>query len=175
MPIEIRMKRVSGKEYATVAHADCRDKEFNFVELGPIITNLQTKILGGNWLHKEALVINIFTRSCPNLTVVDLPGLTAAKAEGQPATMSKDIEKLVYSYMEKEETLILCVAQGNNDLANSPIEHARKFDKTGDRTIGVVTKMDLCLDDGTLQKDIVHQPRYPLKNGWVGVINRTDN
>ena len=95
-------------------------------------------------------------------------------AKGQPETMPKDIEELVYSYMKKPETLILCVAQGNNDLANSPIKHAKKFDLNGDRTIGVVTKMDLSLDDTTLQKDIVDQPRYPLKNGWVGVINRTD-
>ena len=179
MPIEIRMKRVSGKEneYATIDHPDCGKTKYEFENLGTTITELQNKILGERWLESEALVINIFSETCPhNLTVVDLPGLIQSKNKKQPEGFPEQIKDLVTKWISKPETLILCVAAGNIDFSNSPIEEALKVDPKGDRTIGVVTKMDLCVqgdDEEKLRKHIVEQPDFFLKYGWVGVINRT--
>ena len=47
------------------------------------------------------------------------------------------------------DTIILAVTPANQDLANSDaLKLARTVDKEGDRTIGVITKLDL-MDQGT--------------------------
>lgn len=40
------------------------------------------------------------------------------------------------------------------------------------RTIGVLTKIDL-MDRGTHASDVLNNKKYPLKLGWVGVVNRS--
>lgn len=40
------------------------------------------------------------------------------------------------------------------------------------RTIGVLTKIDL-MDRGTNASDVLNNRKYPLKLGWVGVVNRS--
>jgi replication fork clamp-binding protein CrfC len=40
------------------------------------------------------------------------------------------------------------------------------------RTIGVLTKIDL-MDRGTNAADVLNNKKYPLKLGWVGVVNRS--
>lgn len=40
------------------------------------------------------------------------------------------------------------------------------------RTIGVLTKIDL-MDRGTNASDVLTNKKYPLKLGWVGVVNRS--
>lgn len=48
------------------------------------------------------------------------------------------------SYLESPRTIILAVVQANNDIANQGIiERSRKFNKGGQRTIGIITKPDL--------------------------------
>ena len=49
---------------------------------------------------------------------------------------------------------------------------ARKVDPQGQRTIGVVTKLDL-MDEGTDARDILENRFLPLKKGYVGVVNRS--
>lgn len=58
-------------------------------------------------------------------------------------------------YCENPETLILCVIPANIDLANSEaLKFARNLDQNGERTIGVLTKLDL-MDEGTNAKEIL--------------------
>lgn len=59
------------------------------------------------------------------------------------------------------------------DLANSDsLRLARKIDPAGRRTIGVLTKLDL-MDAGTNALDILNGRVYPLKLGFIGVVNRS--
>ncbi|KAI7900160.1 Dynamin central region-domain-containing protein [Cokeromyces recurvatus] len=48
----------------------------------------------------------------------------------------------------------------------------RQVDPEGKRTIGVLTKLDL-MDAGTNALDILSGRSYPLKLGFIGVVNRT--
>lgn len=70
-------------------------------------------------------------------------------------------------------SIILAISPANVDLANSDsLRLARKLDPNGRRTIGVLTKLDL-MDAGTNALDILNGRVYPLKLGFVGVVNRS--
>ena len=45
-------------------------------------------------------------------------------------------------------------------------------DPEGNRTIGVLTKLDL-MDEGTDALEILKNELFPLKHGFVGVVNRS--
>jgi len=49
---------------------------------------------------------------------------------------------------------------------------AREVDPEGERTIGVITKIDL-MDEGTNALDILRGGVYPLKLGYYGVKCRS--
>ena len=69
--------------------------------------------------------------------------------------------------------VILAVSPANVDLANSEsLKLARSVDPQGRRTIGVLSKLDL-MDAGTNALDILTGRLYPLKLGFVGVVNRS--
>jgi dynamin 1-like protein len=70
-------------------------------------------------------------------------------------------------------SIILSVSPANVDLANSEsLKLARQVDPQGRRTIGVLTKLDL-MDAGTNALDILTGRVYPLKLGFIGVVNRS--
>ena len=48
---------------------------------------------------------------------------------------------------------------------------AREVDPAGDRTVGVLTKLDL-MDKGTDAMDVLMGKVVPLKRGYIGVVNR---
>jgi dynamin 1-like protein len=76
-------------------------------------------------------------------------------------------------YISKPNAVILAVSPANQDIANSDsLKLARSVDPRGLRTIGVLTKLDL-MDAGTNALDILTGRTYPLKLGFIGVVNRS--
>lgn len=58
-------------------------------------------------------------------------------------------------------------------MANSDaLKLARKVDPTGERTIGVITKID-SMDEGTNALDLLQGKIYPLRLGYIGVVCRS--
>ncbi|XP_061361054.1 dynamin-related protein 5A isoform X3 [Gastrolobium bilobum] len=93
--------------------------------------------------------------------------------EGQPDSIVHDIENMVRSYIEKPNSIILAISPANQDLATSDaIKISREVDPSGERTIGVLTKIDL-MDKGTDAVDILEGKAYRLKFPWIGVVNRS--
>lgn len=108
-----------------------------------------------------------------NLTLVDLPGLTKVAIDGQPESIVHDIENMVRSYIEKPNCIILAISPANQDLATSDaIKISREVDPRGERTFGVLTKIDL-MDKGTDAVDILEGKSYKLQFPWIGVVNRS--
>jgi len=69
--------------------------------------------------------------------------------------------------------LILALSAANQDLANSDsLKLAREVDPNGERTIGVLTKIDL-MDEGTHALELLNGEIYPLKLGYYGVKCRS--
>ncbi|RYR54670.1 hypothetical protein Ahy_A06g029976 isoform E [Arachis hypogaea] len=108
-----------------------------------------------------------------NLTLIDLPGLTKVAVEGQPESIVQEIETMVRSYVEKPNSIILAISPANQDIATSDaIKLAREVDPTGERTFGVLTKLDL-MDKGTNALDVLEGRSYRLQHPWVGIVNRS--
>jgi replication fork clamp-binding protein CrfC len=51
------------------------------------------------------------------------------------------------------------------------LKMAREVDPEGNRTLGVLTKLDL-MDKGTDAMNVLSGLHIPLKHGWIGVVNR---
>eukprot|EP00252_Welwitschia_mirabilis_P022576 TRINITY_DN6142_c0_g1_i1.p1 TRINITY_DN6142_c0_g1~~TRINITY_DN6142_c0_g1_i1.p1 ORF type:complete len:616 (-),score=86.79 TRINITY_DN6142_c0_g1_i1:289-2136(-) len=117
--------------------------------------------------------LSIYSPNVVNLTLIDLPGLTKVAVEGQPESIVEDIEDMVRSYVEKPNCIILAISPANQDIATSDaIKLAREVDPTGERTFGVLTKLDL-MDKGTNALDVLEGRAYRLQHPWVGVVNRS--
>ncbi|XP_048634270.1 phragmoplastin DRP1E isoform X1 [Brassica napus] len=141
--------------------------------------------------------LSIFSPNVVNLTLVDLPGLTKVAVgmnfftsfylmdfmkviytifyfpEGQPETIVEDIESMVRTYVDKPNCIILAISPANQDIATSDaIKLAKEVDPTGERTFGVLTKLDL-MDKGTNALDVLEGRSYRLQHPWVGIVNRS--
>lgn len=124
-------------------------------------------------ISKLPISLRIYSPDVLDLTLVDLPGLTKLPVGDQPSDIEKQIRGLVQEYISKENCVILSVSAANVDLANSEsLKLARQVDPQGRRTIGVLTKLDL-MDAGTNALDILTGRVYPLKLGFIGVVNRS--
>ncbi|GMJ06069.1 DYNAMIN-RELATED PROTEIN 1E, ARABIDOPSIS DYNAMIN-LIKE 4, DYNAMIN-like 1E [Hibiscus trionum] len=117
--------------------------------------------------------LSIYSPNVVNLTLIDLPGLTKVAVEGQPESIVQDIDSMVRSYVEKPNCIILAITPANQDIATSDaMKLSREVDPTGERTFGVLTKLDL-MDKGTNAIEVLEGRAYPLKHPWVGVVNRS--
>jgi len=116
--------------------------------------------------------LRIYSPNVLTLTLVDLPGLTKVPVGDQPRDIEKQIRDMLLKFISKPACIILAVTAANTDLANSDgLKLAREVDPEGQRTIGVLTKVDL-MDAGTDVVDILAGRIIPLRLGYVPVVNR---
>lgn len=116
--------------------------------------------------------LRIYSPNVLTLTLVDLPGLTRVPVGDQPRDIERQIRDMIVKYIQKTNAIILAVTAANIDLANSDgLKLAREVDPEGQRTIGVLTKVDL-MDEGTDVVDILAGRIIPLRLGYVPVVNR---
>ena len=160
------------EEYGEFLHIDRRFTDFNAIR--GEIENETLRVAGQNkGISKQPIHLKIFSPNVINLTLVDLPGLTKIPVGDQPSDIERQIRSLVTDYISKPNCIIIAVSPANVDLANSDsLKLARSVDPQGRRTIGVLTKLDL-MDAGTNALDILTGRMYPLKLGFIGVVNRS--
>ncbi|KAG2703933.1 hypothetical protein I3843_06G151400 [Carya illinoinensis] len=80
---------------------------------------------------------------------------------------------MIMSYIRTPSCLILAVTPANSDLANSDaLQIAGNADPDGHRTIGIITKLDI-MDRGTDARNLLLGKVIPLRLGYVGVVNRS--
>ncbi|KZT56849.1 hypothetical protein CALCODRAFT_496837 [Calocera cornea HHB12733] len=159
-------------EYGQFLHIDKRFTDFN--EIRREIEAETFRVAGQNkGISKLPISLRIYSSKVLDLTLVDLPGLTKIPVGDQPSDIERQIRNLVLDYISKPNSVILAVSAANVDLANSDaLKLARSVDPQGRRTIGVLTKLDL-MDAGTNALDILNGRVYPLKLGFIGVVNRS--
>ncbi|KAE8716142.1 Dynamin-related protein 1E [Hibiscus syriacus] len=163
----------SGTEYAEFLHAP-RKRFTDFAAVRKEISDETDRITGKTkQISNVPIHLSIYSPHVVNLTLIDLPGLTKVAVEGQSETIVSDIENMVRSYVEKPNCIILAISPANQDIATSDaIKLARDVDPSGERTFGVVTKLDL-MDKGTNAVDVLEGRAYRLQHPWVGVVNRS--
>ncbi|KAL4251569.1 Dynamin protein dnm1 [Abortiporus biennis] len=159
-------------EWGQFLHIDKRFTDFN--EIRKEIEQETYRVAGQNkGISKLPIHLRIYSPNVLDLTLVDLPGLTKIPVGDQPSDIERQIRSLVLDYISKPNCVILAVSAANVDLANSEsLKLARSVDPQGRRTIGVLTKLDL-MDAGTNALDILTGRVYPLKLGFIGVVNRS--
>jgi dynamin 1-like protein len=120
----------------------------------------------------DPIQLAIYSPKVPNLTMVDMPGLTKVPIDGQPKSIVQDLENMARTYIKGDNAIILAVTPANADLATSDALHlAREVDPAGERTIGVLTKLDI-MDKGTDARAVLDGQSVRLKHGWIAVVNR---
>ncbi|ESK86377.1 dynamin protein dnm1 [Moniliophthora roreri MCA 2997] len=159
-------------EWGQFLHLDKRFTDFG--EIRKEIEQETFRVAGQNkGISKLPISLRIYSPNVLDLTLVDLPGLTKIPVGDQPSDIEKQIRNLVLEYISKPNSVILAVSPANVDLANSEsLKLARSVDPQGRRTIGVLTKLDL-MDAGTNALDVLTGRVYPLKLGFIGVVNRS--
>lgn len=147
---------------------------YNFDNIRKEIENETSRIAGKNkGISRIPINLKIYSPNVLNLTLVDLPGLTKIPIADQPVDIERQIKNLLLEYISKPNSIILAVTPANQDLVNSEaLKLARQVDPQGKRTIGILSKLDL-MDHGTNALDILTGKVYPLKLGFVGVVNRS--
>ncbi|KAI0882692.1 Dynamin central region-domain-containing protein [Annulohypoxylon maeteangense] len=160
-------------EWAEFHHIPSR-KFTDFGDVKREIENETSRVAGSNkGINRQPINLKIYSPHVLNLTLVDLPGLTKVPIGDQPADIEKQTRTLISEYIAKPNSIILAVSPANVDIVNSEaLKLARHVDPLGRRTIGVLTKVDL-MDHGTNALDILSGRVYPLKLGFIGVVNRS--
>ena len=89
------------------------------------------------------LSIEICGPDRPQLTLVDLPGLTNSENQSQSRDDVILVSELVERYIAESRTIILPIISAKNDYANQIIpDHVRRVKPDGSRTLGIITKPD---------------------------------
>ncbi|KAM3935765.1 interferon-induced GTP-binding protein Mx2-like [Leptodactylus fuscus] len=125
----------------------------------------------GKGISQELISLEIVSPNVPDLTLIDLPGITRIALPNQPQDIGNQIKQIIKKYITRQETINLAVVPSNVDIATTEVlEMAREVDPTGDRTIGVLTKPDL-VDIGAEHEVVrVAQNRvYSLRKGYMMV------
>ncbi|XP_063495322.1 interferon-induced GTP-binding protein Mx1 isoform X2 [Symphalangus syndactylus] len=130
----------------------------------------QNTIAGeGMGISHELITLEISSQDVPDLTLIDLPGITRVAVGNQPADIGYKIKTLIKKYIQRQETISLVVVPSNVDIATTEaLSMAQEVDPEGDRTIGILTKPDL-VDKGTEDKivDVVRNLVFHLKKGYM--------
>ncbi|KAL5062423.1 hypothetical protein RYX36_024160 [Vicia faba] len=173
-PLVLQLHKIDeGREYAEFMHAP-RKRFTDFATVRQEIADETDRETGrSKGISSVPIHLSIYSPHVVNLTLVDLPGLTKVAVEGQPDSIVQDIENMVRAFIEKPNCIILAISPANQDLATSDaIKISREVDPKGDRTFGVLTKIDL-MDKGTDASEILEGKSYKLNFPWIGVVNRS--
>ncbi|CRH00325.1 dynamin-like protein, putative [Plasmodium relictum] len=178
-PIEFRLIHINENsefKHWAVFENEKNKKYVDFNEVRDQINRLTDELAGKNkGIIDEPIVLNIYSVKCPDLSLIDLPGITRVPLKNSDQT--DDIERLTremaFRYVKDPRTIILAVLPANADMSTSDaLQIARKVDPKGLRTIGVITKIDL-MDKGVDASKMLMNDEINLRLGYTGVINRS--
>ncbi|OXA62843.1 dynamin-1-like protein [Folsomia candida] len=119
------------------------------------------------------IIVRIRSPSVIPLTVVDLPGIVHLKIGDQPDNIEDQVRELIMKHISNPNAIILAVNPANADIANAEsVKLAQQVDPTGERTLLVITKLDL-MDKGTNATRLLSGEIIKVNHGIVGVVNRS--
>jgi dynamin 1-like protein len=176
-PLEMRLNHLyedDAKPWAKFE--ELPGKKFtDFNKVRDTIEELTDKVAGTNKnIVDNPIVVYVYSPTCPDLTLIDLPGLTRIPLQGsnQPDNIYEVTKNMALNYIEDPRCIILCVIPANADMTTSDaLQLAREIDPKGIRTVGVITKIDI-MDSGTNARRMLMGQEVPLRLGYVGVKNR---
>lgn len=111
----------------------------------------------------DVLKIEISGPDRSHFSILDVPGVFQSLTKNLTDNEKTGVKSMVESYMESKQSIIMyvlssisvdssanhdsCVANGTNDPANQAVfDMVSRWDKHGERTVGVITKCDITPD-----------------------------
>ncbi|KAK1401879.1 Dynamin-related protein 4C [Heracleum sosnowskyi] len=134
--------------------------------------NMATEEIAGHGkgISHTPLTLVVKKNGVPDLTMVDLPGITRVPVHGQPENIYEQISDIIMEFIKPEESIILNVLSATVDFPTcESIRMSQSVDRTGDRTLAVVTKSDKA-PEGLREKVMADDVNIGL--GYVCVRNR---
>ncbi|KAL8543637.1 hypothetical protein ACS0TY_004274 [Phlomoides rotata] len=135
------------------------------------IINATNEIAGqGKGISNHPLTLVVKKKGVPDLTMVDLPGITRVPVQGQPQDIYEQISNIITEFITPEESIILNVLSASVDFSTcESIRMSQCVDKSGQRTLAVVTKADRS-PEGLMEK--VTSDDVNIGLGYICVRNR---
>jgi interferon-induced GTP-binding protein Mx1 len=153
--LELRLKKMKGKTADGAWQGRLRyllpgedPQERNLEspdEVGAAVREAQDAMAGdGKCVSEDGKIeLEVSSPNVPDLTLIDLPGITRVPAPGQPPDIGDQIKRLIKKHIVKGETIILCVIPCPSDITTTEaLVFAREVDPEGGRTLGVLTRAD---------------------------------
>ncbi|KAJ4783444.1 Interferon-induced GTP-binding protein Mx1 [Rhynchospora pubera] len=172
VPLIMRLQGISDTTKSSL-HLEYADKTVPTTENGitAAINAATVEIAGaGKGISNKPITLVVRKKSVPDLTLVDLPGITRVPVHGQPSDIYEQISNIIMEYIAPKESIILNVLSATVDFPTcESIRMSRQVDQLGERTLAVVTKSDKA-PEGLLEKVTVDDVHIGL--GYVCVRNR---
>lgn len=170
-PIELTLVHTPGsnEEYGEFPDLGLRHIT-DFSSVQRTLTELNLAVSDAECVSDDPIHLTVYSPNVPDLSLIDLPGYIQVIGQNQPLQLKLKISELCEKYIQPPN-VILAISAADVDLANSTaLRASRRVDPRGDRTIGVITKMDL-VDPGK-GAAILNDKQYPLRLGYVGVVSK---
>ncbi|KAL1998401.1 hypothetical protein VTN02DRAFT_6280 [Thermoascus thermophilus] len=140
----------------------------DFSQIQRTLTDLNLAVPEKDCVSDDPIQLSIYSPNVPDLSLIDLPGYIQVAGRDQPPELKQKISDLCDKYIQAPN-IILAISAADVDLANSTaLRASRRVDPRGERTIGVITKMDLV--DPERGAGMLTDKKYPLRLGYVGVV-----
>ncbi|KAG6012194.1 hypothetical protein E4U54_007668 [Claviceps lovelessii] len=170
-PIELTLVNTpeSNHEYGEFPDLGLR-RITDFSSIQRTLAELNMAVSEADCVSDDPIHLTIYSPNVPDLSLIDLPGYIQVVGQNQPFQLKQKISELCDKYIQPPN-VILAISAADVDLANSTaLRASRRVDPRGERTIGVVTKMDLV--DATRGAALLNDSQYPLRLGYVGVVSK---
>ncbi|KAM4044063.1 LOW QUALITY PROTEIN: interferon-induced GTP-binding protein Mx2-like [Anomaloglossus baeobatrachus] len=170
-PLVLKLKK-SKKDSPWKGKIRYRDQEVEPKHPGDVekeVRKAQDYMAGaGNGVSEELITLEVESPNVPDLTLLDLPGITRVALPNQPQDIGQQIKRMIKKYIQRQETINLAVVPSNVDIATTEaLEMAREVDPNGERTLGILTKPDLVEGSEADVVSVVRNLVYTLKKGYM--------
>lgn len=135
---------------AKATPVDLNEPAFSRPQLIPLsdtaaaITRLQRLITTDKTVSRSVIELKLRGPDVCNITLIDLPGIVRALAQGEQESLISEISEMMTCYIERPYTFILPIVPCINDFRNCEVlQKARAYDKETLRILPVLTKPDL--------------------------------
>lgn len=170
-PIELTLVNTPGSKDEFGEFPDLGLRHISdFSSIQRTLTELNLAVSDADCVSDDPIHLTIYSANVPDLSLIDLPGYIQVVGQNQPLQLKQKISELCDKYIQPPN-VILAISAADVDLANSTaLRASRRVDPRGERTIGVVTKMDLV--DPIRGSALLNDKQYPLRLGYVGVVSK---
>lgn len=148
-------------------------ERIRLADVGAKVEEMTARLAGrGIGVVPNPIYLSVYRANSPDLTLVDLPGITRNPVGDQPRDIYQQIKAMIYQFIQPETAVILNVMPATVDFPTCEcVMMSKEVDPDAVRTIGVVTKLDLA-EKGIRRKLQNGVQQLNLRLGVVAVRNR---